>query len=141
MKDAIKLVVTHFFIITVSVMFVISVSNSVAGVKYYSSDFPWQIIITGIITALPTFLFYSNKEPTKKQYIVRFIIHFILIETIVMIEGWILNWYSTFLNGLIIFGMVVFVYAVVLAYTYFVSSNTAKSINKALEKFNADENN
>ena len=56
-----------------------------------------------------------------------------------MTEGFILKWYESFAEGLLIFAIVLLVYIIVFAYTYFVAFNTAHSINKALEDFNSDE--
>lgn len=139
MKDIIKLVVTHFFVITVSVLFVISLADTLSGVKSFPVDYPWMIIITGIITALPSFLFYFKTEPTKKQFKFRFRIHFVIIESIVMVEGYLLGWYTDLLWGIIIFLMVLLVYAIVCIYTFATHWSAAKDINKALERFNEME--
>ncbi len=141
MKDIIKLIITHFFIITVSVLFFICLINQIAGTESYSAEFPWIIMLAGITGAIPSVLFYFKKEPTKKQFILRFIIHFIIVEIIIMTEGFFLNFYESFVGGLIIFAIVIFVYAVVCIYSFFVANNTANSINNALEVFNADEEN
>lgn len=139
MKEMIKLVVTHFFIITVSMMFVICAANTVVGVKEYPAYFPWQIMFTGFLTALPSFMFYFKEEPSKKQFLFRTAIHFILIEFIVLIEGKLVGWYSTPGYALIMFFMIAFVYIIVFLYSYFVLKGTADSINKALEEYNSDE--
>ena len=139
MKDIIRLVITHFFIITVSVLFFVSLINQLNGAEAYSADFPWVIMLTGVIGAIPSALFYYKKEPTKNQFRLRQLIHYVVIEAIIMTEGFILKWYESFMDGLLIFGIVLLVYIVVFAYTYFVAFNTAHSINNALEDFNSDE--
>lgn len=141
MKDAVKLVIMHFFIITVGVMFVISLANSLGGVKYYPADFPWGIMFVGAVTALPSLIFYSKKELSAKQMKIRLAIHFLVVGAIVLTIGYLWQWYTTIGYAIIVFLMYMFVYALVLAYSYFIQYRTASSINEALKKFNADENN
>lgn len=139
MKDVIRLIITHFFIITVSVLFFVSLTNQLRGIQAYSAEFPWVIMLTGIIGAIPSALFFFKKEPSKNQFRLRLLIHYVVIEAIIMTEGFILKWYESFAEGLLIFAIVLLVYIIVFAYTYFVAFNTAHSINKALEDFNSDE--
>ena len=85
MKDTVKLVISHFFIISTGVFFVMSLSNLLfEGNEPLSPELPWEIFLTGILGALPSFLFSFKNEPTKKQFRVRTVIHFIVIETVVM---------------------------------------------------------
>lgn len=141
MKDTIKTLITHFFVITVSVLFVISLATALNGVKYYPASYPWMILLTGVLTALPSLIFYSKKELSKKSYIIRTVIDFLINGSIVMILGYLWKWYTTFGYAILVFLMYVFVYVIVCAYSYFVQYQTAQSINKALERFNSDENN
>lgn len=140
MKEKIKTLITHFFVITVSVLFVISLANTIDGAKYYPSSFPWTVLLTGLLTALPSFVFFSKKELSKKNFAVRLVLNFLINGSIVLFLGYLWKWYTTFGYAMIVFAMYVFVYAIVIAYSYFVQYRTAKSINEALKKFNADEN-
>ncbi|MCH5297648.1 MAG: DUF3021 family protein [Ruminococcus sp.] len=140
MKDAIKLVIIHFFIITVGVLFVISLANTLSGVEYYTADYPWGIMLVGAITALPSLIFYSKKEISTKQMKIRFIIHFFVVGAIVLTLGYLGKWYTTVGYAVLVFLMYVFVYVIVLAYSFFIQYKTALSINKALHEFNSDEN-
>lgn len=141
MKDTIKTLITHFFVITVSVLFVISLATALDGVEYYPASYPWMIFLTGVLTTLPSIIFYSKKELSKKSYRIRTVIDFLINGSIVMILGYLWKWYTTFGYAILVFLMYVFVYAVVVAYSYFIQYRTAQSINKALERFNSDEKN
>ena len=140
MKNLIKLVVTHFFIITVCVLFVTSISNLFSGNAPYSPEYPWTILLTGLVGAVPSFLFYFKNEPTKKQFATRFVIHFFLIEILIMTEGYMLGWYESIVEAIVISSMIIFVYLIVCLYTFIVSKNTADSINKALENLHNENN-
>ena len=63
MKDTVKIVITHFFIISTGVLFIISLSNLLFdGNEPLSPELPWQIFLTGILGALPSFLFYIGHD-------------------------------------------------------------------------------
>lgn len=139
LKEIIKEVIKDFFIITVAMLFVVSLANSIALIDYYPPDFPWIVMGTGAVTSLPSLLFYFKEEPTKRQYRIRIAIHFCVIQAIVMTEGFLLNWYTNLLMALVIFAMITAVYLLTFIFSYITSTNTANSINESLKKFNADE--
>lgn len=141
MKETIRFVIMNFFIITVGVLFVISLATTLSGVEYYPAEYPWMVMLTGLLTALPAFIYHEKRAISKKQLILRFIIHFTVTGAIVMFLGYIWKWYESFGYAVLVFLMYVFVYAIVSAYSYFIQYRDAQSINKALERFNADENN
>lgn len=140
LKEIIKEVIKDFFIITVAMLFVVSLANSIALIDYYPPDFPWIVMGTGAVASLPSLLFYFKEEPTKRQYRIRIAIHFCVIQAIVMTEGFLLNWYTNHLMALVIFAMITAVYLLTFIFSYITSTNTANSINESLKKFNADEN-
>ena len=140
MKDTVKLVISHFFIISTGVFFVMSLSNLLfEGNEPLSPELPWEILLTGILGALPSFLFYFKNEPTKKQFRVRTVIHFFVIETVVMTEGALFEWYGSLADALILFVVVLAVYLFVWAYSYFMNLHLARDINTALKRFNEDD--
>ena len=139
MREIIKMVITHFFVITVSVLFVESVLNLFLNDIDYDAYYPWKVMLTGFVGAIPSFLFYFKKEPTKKQFLIRIIIHFILIETSIMLLGILFDWYNTFWGGLIIFAAIFLVYAFVWFFSIRMNTSMADDINSALEKINRDE--
>lgn len=139
MKDTVKLVINHFFIISVGVLFIVAISNTFEGSKPLSAEVPWQVLLTGIAGALPTFLFYFKNEPTKKQFIARTAVHFVLIETIIMTVGRLFSWYDNLIEALLFFAVVLAVYLFVWLYSYFMNMYLAKDINSALKRFNKDE--
>ena len=137
MKDAIKLVVEHFFMITVGVLFFTSLGF--IGAETIPSFYPWMVLLSGIAGAIPTLLFYFRTEPTKKQFIIRVILHFIVIVTLIMTLGFVFGWYTNLLEGLIILGVILAVYASVWFLSYKLNASQAKNINDALNRINDDE--
>lgn len=137
MKDAIKLVVEHFFMITVGVLFFTSIGN--IGAESIPPNYPWMVLLSGIAGAIPTLLFYFRSEPTKKQFIIRVILHFIVIVALIMTLGFVFGWYTNLLEGLIILGVILAVYASVWILSYKLNASQAKNINDALNRINDDE--
>ena len=137
MKEAIKLVVEHFFMITVGVLFFTSLGF--IGAETIPSFYPWMVLLSGIAGAIPTLLFYFRTEPTKKQFIIRVILHFIVIVTLIMTLGFVFGWYTNLLEGLIILGVILAVYASVWFLSYKLNASQAKNINDALNRLNDDE--
>lgn len=141
LKSIAMLVFKQFFVITVCVMLVISLCNIwVQGFNYtISADFPWVMMLTGAVGAMPSVLFFFKEEPSKKKFAVRMIIHFVVLSALILFEGRILNWYESFSDGLTVFGMIVFVYALVMIFTIIIEKADAYRINRALKSFNIDE--
>ena len=102
-------------------------------------DLPWVVMGTAAVTSIPTLLFYFKEEPTKLQARIRIVIHFCLIQAIVMTEGFLLGWYKNFPMALLVFAMITAVYLLTFLFSYITRTRTAKSINESLKKFNADE--
>ena len=141
LKNAIRFAVLQFFIITVCVMFVISFFGLFAdnSKQLFDSSFPWIMMLTGLLTSLLSFLFYFKNEPTRKQFNIRRMIHFFSIEAVVLLEGFLLGWYTSFIGALVVAAMIMIVYTLVWIFSAISDRNTASSINKALQNLNADE--
>ena len=140
-KEAIRFAIIEFFIITVCVMFIISLANLLfVGFDYQiDASFPWTMMLTGLLTAPLSMFLRFNKEPTKTQFYRRVVIHFLCIEAVVLAEGYILGWYKNIQFALIIAAMVLVVYIAVWFFSIIVEKSTAKNINEALKSFNNDE--
>ena len=140
MKDTIKMAISHFFIITVCVTAAIGFSNLIAGnTEGYPQEFPLHLLLIGATSALPSLLFYFRKEPSRKQFLLRVVLHFLCIITIVMGEGYLLKWYGSFAEAAIIAGIVIAVYIAVWLITMHSNNKAEQGINEALKNFNNDE--
>ncbi len=140
MKETIKMIVSQFFVISVAVLFFSSFLNFINGNKFLPIEYPFQVLLTGILTSIPSLIFHFRKEPSQKQFLIRYFIHFCLIVIIVMAEGAWFGWYYGFFEGIIVFITVIMVYAIVCLYTFFENKTVAKNINDALERFHKQEN-
>ena len=139
-KRILKTLINQFFVITVCVMFFTSVVNLFwgYGIKY-DSNYPWVLMLTGFLGTLPSLVFIFNKEPTKKQFIIRCVLHYMLLCIIITGEGFLVNWFANAYELFVMLGELTVVYALVWLTMYFSSLSIKKEVNKALQKFNADE--
>lgn len=141
-KEILRLSVAHFFIITVCVMFVISAVNFLFNKDFqYHIDgsFPWVMMLTGLLGALPTFLFFFLHEPTKRQFYFRVALHYLLINAVILSEGRLLGWFENIPEMLVVAAMILAVYVLVWVFSTVAEKTQADNINKALQRFNEDE--
>lgn len=140
MKDTIKMAISHFFIITVCVTAAIGISNYfVPDHSGYPKEFPLHLLLIGVTSALPSLLFYFKKEPTRRQFVIRVILHFCCIMAVVLGEGWLLGWYESVTDMLSVGAVVVIVYLAVWIITVRVNKNAEDGMNRALKNLNSDE--
>lgn len=141
-KELIHYTIMVFFIITVCVMFVISAANALfaEGFGYrINAAFPWEMMLTGLLGALPTLVFCFRGEPTKRQFYTRVALHFLMIEAVILTEGFFLRWITDFSDCAIVALMILIVYALVWLFTILSNKKHADHINRALKSFNQDE--
>ncbi|MBR1532726.1 MAG: DUF3021 domain-containing protein [Ruminococcus sp.] len=140
MKDTIKMVISHFFIITVCVTAAIGIPNYFSpDHSGYPTEFPIHMLLIGATSALPSFLYYFKKEPTRKQFVIRVILHFCCIMAVVLGEGWLLGWYENATDMIYVAICVIVVYAAVWIITTIANKTAADGINTALKNINSDE--
>ncbi len=137
--------ISQFFVIAVGILFVSNLPNLFAALKgeeivTYTGYYPLLIIFTGFLSSLPTCLLWFREEPTKRQCYVRMVLHFIVVEMIVLLEGFLFGWYYNLADGIKLAGMVALVFVIVYVYSYFANKDTANAINEALAGFWQEEN-
>lgn len=140
MKDILKMLINQFFMITVSVMFFSSFLNLFVdwGVKYDSS-YPWVLMLTGLVGTLPSLVFVFKREPTKKQFVIRCIIHYFLLSAVIIGEGILIGWFENVIDVIGVWTELTVVYIIVWLFTYFSNRSIKKGVNDALKKFNENE--
>lgn len=101
------------------------------------------ILLTMVFAAigdLPSIVFWSKSELTENNRRWRTIIHFILIETVILIFGGIIGIISEFAEYLILAIEIVVIYGIVRFITWGGDLATAKKINEKLKNLkNIDE--
>lgn len=93
----------------------------------------WTFLFS-LLADLPGLVFYSSKELSKKQWRVRQLIHLVLLETVLLIAGYVTKMYEGLLEGFC-FGIVVFiVYLMVWFFSYLFDKQTANLLNQKIQE-------
>lgn len=83
--ELIKKIMNDFFIITTGILiaFIAYICLYQPELSLHAVDLI-TIVFSGLITSMLSIVFYSNKELSKKQMIIRQVIHFILLEVLIV---------------------------------------------------------
>ena len=97
-------------------------------------DFFWKAMIFSLLADAPVFIFYSRKEMTSKQTLIRIILHGVLLEIALPAAGWFIGMWRGVGGYFVFFITVLIVDASIFAITYLKTSMEAGSINSALSR-------
>ena len=98
------------------------------------------ILVGSAISTLPHFAFFSHRELTKKQWLNRRIIHFIILEITVLVTAHLLFWLHDFnlLDHVMIASCVLVVYLLVWLTGWGTARAESEKINKKLKELNEE---
>ena len=103
-----------------------------AGDTSVPLDFFWKSMIFSLLADAPLFVFYSRKELTAKQLLIRIIAHGLLLEIVLPAAGWFIGMWRGVGGYFVFFATVLIVDASIYAITYLRASVEAGKINSAL---------
>lgn len=135
LRELLKRMINSYFVIYGCSMMgtllycLIFMPDEVYNIEY----FEWMLVFS-LAGDLPTMVFYSKKELTEKQWRVRLIIHFVLLEAVLLVMAKYMKMYRTFLQGAVFAGIVLLVYVLVRAVCFAGDFQTAKNINDKLKE-------
>lgn len=104
-------------------------SDSVFGLDYFG-----EMFLFALAGDLPSMVFYSKRELSHKEWMVRIIIHLLLLEGVLLVIGRLMGLYDNITEGIFFFFIVLAVCLVVWLLAFLDDARQAKEINKALEK-------
>lgn len=93
----------------------------------------WMLLFSAL-GDLPALVFYSGKELTLKQWRVREIIHFVVLEIVLLVAANCQEMYETFWQGVVFAGIILLVYVLVRAVCFAGDFETARNINDQLKE-------
>ena len=144
-KTAFKEVVMQFQLITVLLLFLLGILGFISylnnGDIAASFDwvFPFQVFGISLPTSFCSLVFLSKHELTKKEFIVRCIVHLLLLLVIVFGEGFLFKWWSE-PSGMITVAIIfIIIYVVVWVITTLIDKKNSDRINKALHNVKVKE--
>lgn len=93
LKTLINVMVKSFFIITVGILVSVAVfCSAFFRNATFEVNIFWQILLLAMLTTLPSLVFYSPKELSKKGWLVRQGIHLVVLTGILFYLGYIWGW-------------------------------------------------
>ncbi len=102
--------------------------------KLFRIDFLWKMLLFSLGADLPLFAFYSHKELSSRQYIIRVILHACLLEAILLPFGYFIGLWCGVGGFFIFFFVVLAVDAAVTGLTYLNTKTWADKINAAIKE-------
>ncbi|MDE7163119.1 MAG: hypothetical protein K2O44_03465 [Clostridia bacterium] len=133
-KQILKTFCFHYFLIYGLTMMASFFWCLASGGTSISLDFFWKAMIFSLVADAPLFVFWSRREPTGKQTLIRIIIHGILLEILLPAAGWFIGMWRGVGGYFIFFATVLIVDASIFGITYLKMSVEAGNINTALRK-------
>jgi len=140
--DLMKKVLQTFIYVLVGVVMSSTIFITIfAPGAHLSYLFLWQMVAMAVVCALGTFLFISKGELSKKQMLVRMILHGVYITIITMGGAIMMEWIRTdsILQIISMFLLVVCVYAGVMYGMFKQEQKTAELLNMRLRKYQPTE--
>lgn len=140
----IKTILLQAMMISYGILAEISISIAIAhlmGGESWILEWyhPLSFILCGLLGAIPTYIFRNMESLSRKQFVVRLILHCLVLYAIVMLFGYIFKWY-TVPDGFIAVSIGFFiVYAFVWLATYFFYRQEDKAINAAIDMIRDEE--
>ncbi len=135
-KELFRTVMIQFFIcytLTMLVTVVFAKLNT-PDVTEISVNYIWEVAVFSLFAELPSLLYYSKNELSRRQWWVRTVIHTVLIEVVLMTAGYIIGMYKGILGSVAFFFTVLAVDVLVRLFSYLADMTTADTINRKLKE-------
>ena len=129
-----------FFYITTSVLFICAANLALSGVDIISAKMLWNILLSGLITALVTTLLRPDEKDGGKIMIIKIIIHYIVLCVVMIICGHRFGWMEFSLRDIIMMLVsVAIVYFIVFFASFWIDLKRAEEINQKLKEKYSDK--
>lgn len=131
-------IIRNFFIIFAIIILITALLNP--DFRFSSGEI-WVVALFALLSDLASLVYWSKKELTNSQLIFRKIIHFILIEAIILSMGNIWGICSGILQNVIFATEIFGIYAIVSLIDWMIDRKTANDINEKLKVIHKESEN
>lgn len=136
-ETLIKAMVRSFFIIVVGivtgnyVMCLLFSPDAVMPVKQFG-----EILLCAVLSDLPFVIFYSRQELSKKQMLIRHVIHGVVLLAVLIAVARVWNWidFTNLFEVTFFLLIIAMVYIAVYVAAYMADKKTADELNKGLKE-------
>ncbi len=101
----------------------------------------WQIILMAFVCTLGNFIYYSKYELSKRQMMIRIVIHYFYINLVVLGGAFLWEWITQgyIVQFVVMLLLIAVVYVGVTLVNFMKEEKTAEVLNKRLSKINTEE--
>jgi MFS superfamily sulfate permease-like transporter len=142
MRDFLKMTLRDFMIIAAGILINAAIFCTIFYPDYiFDIRFLWQIITMAALTSLLHIVFYSKKELTKRQMLVRQIIHACLLLTLLLVLVYTWRWLEPgdVVQVIVFIALAACVYVSVCVLSLHYDKKVAKELNARLKQYKKKE--
>ncbi len=141
MKEYIKNTLYTFCLINTGSMLGAALFISI----FYSSEIKydnilWRIAIISLLISIINTALFSKDKLSKKEFIIRIILHYILVNVVVIGSAYIFKWINNSMSQIISLIIIILaVYVFVFLSTYQSDKQAAEKLNEKISEYNKKE--
>lgn len=141
MKTLKKIIQIFFYVLAGSIICTAIFMTIFLPKLYFTVEVIWQVILVSAIASCGSLIFYSRHEISKKQMMLRFIIHYIYINTVVLGGAFLLEWVNarSMPQVITMVLLIAVVYFSITTSTFNDEKKMADNINQKLRKVYPEE--
>jgi hypothetical protein len=133
----IKSYISYFTAIATAILVIVSIDVTISSYESVPKYLTLEILGASAITALITTLILCREIKTRKQFLILFLVHFLLLCAAMISLGLLFGWVDASLGSILcMIFYVALVYAIVYAINYILAKKEADELNEALDKRN-----
>lgn len=133
--NLLKSFISYFTKITTGTILICCIAMKMSGVEVWTTDVLWHIPLLGLVTSLITIAALPDRDYSKREGIIRYAVHFVLLSAAVLIMAAMFDWYTPSVFGCAVMELyIAAVYAFTYVTRYISSKRSADELNKALDR-------
>lgn len=138
----VKFIFRIFSMVTTCMIFATAIFTSV--ISHADSLKPmilWQIPVVSLLCALGCLIYPWDVIMTKKETGIRIFLHYLYINAVVMISGWLFDWYNVKSMKSVLYMVIsiVVIFVVVSAISWSREAAEAKRMNEKLQEYQKEK--
>ncbi|MBU3092862.1 DUF3021 domain-containing protein [Clostridium sp. CF011] len=134
LTDYIKKFIRNYFMIFGIIVISITVLRQIFSPdKYFELKNIYIYMICSLVGYLPSLIFYSTKEISEKEMRLRIIIHFVVLEVVLLILGNVIGWVNGSINTIVFAVQIAVIYVFIRFLSWKDDRKTAHRINEKLK--------
>jgi hypothetical protein len=133
----IKSYISFFTAIATAILVIVTIDAAINSYESFTQYLPLEILVASALTALITTIILCREIKTRKQFLILFLVHFLLLCAAMIGLGLLFGWMdASFGNILCMIFYVALVYVIVFAIKYILAKKEADELNESLNKWN-----